>query len=132
MEKAPQEYLVQLESDFMDEALPRLETVGRVTQILRPRLVLVHIEPGVRSRLSLVPGVLGVYDSAPPELSPDLTPAERLFISAWEARQRPKVRPGDNLPWDAPGFVPPDLPPGRDDGNVPPSLTAPRKQGARD
>ncbi len=115
MEKSAWEYLVMIEPNRLDGVLPHLEAVARVTQVLRPRLILVQAEQGVRARVTEVPGVFGVYDTALPELPVDLTPAERLFISAWQERQRPKVRPGENLPWDAPGFVPPDKPPESDD-----------------
>ena len=47
-------------------------------------------------------------------LPPSLTEGERLFAEGWLERQSrgPKERKGEGLPWDAPGFQPPD----RDDG----------------
>jgi hypothetical protein len=46
----------------------------------------------------------------------ELDDGARLFVEAWLAPPRdPSERPGDGLPWDAPGFQPPDPPPGRTD-----------------
>ena len=36
-----------------------------------------------------------------------LTPAEHLFVQAWQARQAPKTRFADGLDWDAEGFSAP-------------------------
>ncbi|NGO13334.1 hypothetical protein G5C60_38495 [Streptomyces sp. HC44] len=43
----------------------------------------------------------------------ELAPGDRLFVDAW--RERPLSKPdrrGEGLPWDAPGFEPPDRPAG--------------------
>lgn len=46
----------------------------------------------------------------------ELDDGARLFVEAWLTPPRdPSDRPGDGLPWDAPGFQPPDPPPGRTD-----------------
>ena len=39
-----------------------------------------------------------------------LSEAEMLFVDVWRARldEPAKQRPGDGVPWDAPGFEPPD------------------------
>ena len=43
------------------------------------------------------------------ELPADLSETEHLFVTAWLARRRTtKLRRGDGLAWDAPGFTPPD------------------------
>lgn len=44
-----------------------------------------------------------------------LSAGERLFVQGWGAGQtaEPKARPGEGLPWDAPGFEPPDDPAAR-------------------
>jgi hypothetical protein len=107
---APHEVLVLLEPRLADEALAQLRAVAVVTQVLPPRLALVRADPETMGRAAQIAGVRDVYDDTPPELPPDLTPAERLFVSAWEARRQPKTRPGEGLPWDAPGFQPPDSP----------------------
>ena len=110
MTDAPQEYLIILESSLANRALGQLAAVATVTQVQPPRLVLIRADPGVRERLVGIAGVMGVYNVTPPGLPSDLTPTERLFISAWAARQQRKSRPGEGLPWDAPGFVAPDAP----------------------
>ena len=106
------EFLVILETRSADEALVRLRAVANVTQVLPPRLAIVEAERETAARVARIEGVLGVYDDAVPEVPPDLTPSERVFVSAWEARRQPKTRPGEGLSWDAPGFLPPD-PPGQ-------------------
>jgi hypothetical protein len=39
------------------------------------------------------------------------TYGEKIFVAGWKQRQsdafKNKIRPGDGLPWDAPGFKPP-------------------------
>jgi hypothetical protein len=109
MTDAPREHLIILESSLANQALGQLEAVATVTQVLPPRLVLIRADSGVRERLIGIAGVMGVYNVTPPGLPSDLTRMERVFISAWEARQR-KSRPGEGLPWDSPGFVAPDAP----------------------
>lgn len=110
MTDVPREHLVILEPHLADQALVRLKAVAIVTQVLRPRLLLIRTDIKAEETAARIAGVLGVYGAAPSKLPLDLTPEERLFISAWEARRQPKIRPGDGLPWDAPGFVPPDAP----------------------
>lgn len=53
-----------------------------------------------------------INPDAPP---PGLTDDESLFIESWRARPQAgaKERKGEGLPWDAPGFQPPDGPPRR-------------------
>lgn len=106
------EFLVLLETRLADEALAQLRAVANVTQVLPPRLAIVQADRETTARAARIEGVLGVYDDAVPEVPPDLTPSERVFVSAWEARRQPKTRPGEGLSWDAPGFLPPD-PPGQ-------------------
>lgn len=110
MADPPRELLLILESTLANQALRQLEPAGIITQALRPRLVLIQDVPGVQERLTGIAGVAGVYRSVPSDLPANLTFAERVFISAWEARQRPKSRPGEGLSWDSPGFVAPDAP----------------------
>jgi hypothetical protein len=110
MTDPPRELLVLLDPRRGGEALSQLQSVVSVTQMLPPRLALVRADPGATHRVTDIEGVLGVYDDAPPENPPDLTPEERVFVSAWEARRQPKTRRGEGLSWDAPGFQPPDPP----------------------
>jgi hypothetical protein len=110
MTDPPRELLVMIDPGLGDQALHRLRAVASVTQVLPPRLALVGADPEATDRVTGVVGVLGVYDDTLPDRPPDLTPAEDVFISAWEARRHPKTRRGEGLPWDAPGFLPPDPP----------------------
>ncbi len=86
-------------------AVAALRRVGVVTQLLPPRLAVVRIAPG--SDLPHVPGTT-VYVGRP---DVDLSKSERIFVDAWLARDQPKDRVGDGLPWDAPGFEAPDWSP---------------------
>lgn len=110
MADVQRERLVILEARLADEARAKLEAVGLVTQVLRPRLLLIRADPKVDESVARIKGVLGIYDAVPPSLPSDLSSEERVFISAWDARRQPKTRPGEGLPWDAPGFVAPDAP----------------------
>ena len=53
----------------------------------------------------------------PPEVLAELDPNERLFVEGWLTnRSTAKTdRPGEGLPWDAPGMTPPDPPPDNDE-----------------
>jgi hypothetical protein len=109
------ELLVILDTDGTAAALDRLASVARVTQVLLPRLALVRADAAARDAIRRIPGVIALVEEAPADLPPDLTPEERVFVAAWAARGAPKVRPGEGLDWDAPGFEPPDRPAGEDD-----------------
>jgi hypothetical protein len=104
------EFLVILEPRLADKTLAQLRAIANVTQVLAPRLALVRADPETMARAAQIGGVLDVSDDTLPELPQDLSPSERLFVSAWEARRQPKTRPGEGLSWDAPGFLPPDPP----------------------
>ena len=110
MPDVPRELLIVLDSQPASETLARLRAVANVTQVFPPRLALVLAGPDARTRVAGIQGVLHVLDDPACELPADLTPAERIFAAAWQARQQPKTRPGEGLPWDAPGFEPPDQP----------------------
>ena len=112
MPDAPRELLIVLDSQPASETLARLRAVATVTQVFPPRLALVQAGPDARTRIARIQGVLHVLDNSARNLPADLTPAECAFAAAWQARQQPKTRPGEGLPWDAPGFEPPDQPDG--------------------
>src|SRR6187455_800819 len=105
---APDDLLVILEPHRAVEAAAQVQSVAAVTQMLAPRLVLVRNGKDTRERILSIPGVLGVYDRPPPDLPPDVTPAERLFVGGWAQAQHPKVRAHDGSSWNAPGLQPPD------------------------
>lgn len=84
-----------------------------------PRVVVLRVEPErvdelvPHSRLAIVRTADGATESrGDASVVDELDAGARLFVEAWRAPQRAKTeRPGDHLPWDAPGFEPPDLPP---------------------
>jgi hypothetical protein len=110
MPEALRELLAVLEPGLADEALAQLRAVANITQVLPPRLALIRADPDTMARARRIQGVLDVYEDVAPALPLDLTPSERVFISAWQARRQPKTRRGEGLSWDAPGFLPPDPP----------------------
>jgi hypothetical protein len=86
-----------------EEALARLRTYAAVTQVLPPRLELA-VPRGPRPDL---PGIRWYEEEPAADVVERLTPDERLFVSARQARRTPKTRTGDGLPWDASGRLPP-------------------------
>ncbi|MEV7177303.1 hypothetical protein [Kitasatospora sp. NPDC093679] len=111
MNEPPHEALVLLAP--VEGVLDRLRELVAVTQLGSQRVVLAVVGEGQREKVLALPGVLGVYTDAVPDTARRVfSPGEQLFVSAWEARARPKERPGDGLAWDDPGFRPPDRPTG--------------------
>jgi hypothetical protein len=110
MADVPRERLVILEPGAASAARAKIEAVAAVTQALEPRLLLIRADPKAAEAVARIAGVAGVHDGPPAELPSDLTPAERTFVAAWAARGQPKTRPGEGLPWDAPGHLAPDGP----------------------
>lgn len=97
-------------SDGLEVAVAR---VARLVQRCPPRLAIVEADPRAQAAIRALPGVRSVTDGPlDEEILRDLTEAERLFAAGWVASRQPKVRAGDGLPWDAPGFDPPDRPGG--------------------
>ncbi|SNQ46520.1 conserved hypothetical protein [Frankia canadensis] len=97
-----------------DAGRDALAGVGRVTSAMPPRLVLLAGVPAERAgEVAALPGVRGAFaGDVPAALREALSPAESLFVDGWLARRHGKDRgPGEGLPWDAPGFSPPDPPP---------------------
>lgn len=98
-----QEALVVMEDTTVARTgVDDLRRAGQVTQVLPPRLALVvpgPVDPAAAAGLS-------VHTDDRPDLV-DATEAERLFVEAWWSRRADKRRPGDGLPWDAPGFQAP-------------------------
>lgn len=115
MAAEPVQLLVVLDEDEADAALERLRGAFRVTQVAHPRLAVVETTRGAgQASLRAIPGVVEVAGAdVPAELMDSLRPEEELFVMAWSRRMTEglrKERPGEGLPWDAPGFTPPDDP----------------------
>ncbi|MCL9757938.1 hypothetical protein MXD95_001475 [Frankia sp. AiPa1] len=85
-------------------------TFGRITSTLPPRLVLLAAPASRARELAALPGVRAVcVDDVPWALRAVLDPAETIFVDGWLARHTDKSRgESDGIPWDAPGFQPPD------------------------
>lgn len=110
------EVLVVLEAAHAAQALDELRRHAPVIGVLPPRLAVVAAAAGQVRELRTLPGLEALFENEIPEaFRASLEPGERLFAEAWLARQREKgkPRPGDGLPWDAPGFLPPDKSPHR-------------------
>jgi len=106
------DHLVVVDPDDSAAALARIGALGRVEQVLPPRLAIVRAEREVVPLLMRTDGVLEVVSDTTTPDSGAWTDGERLFIDAWVARRADKQRPGEGLHWDAPGFLPPDRPDG--------------------
>lgn len=87
MVETPREHLVVLASEQAEAALAGIEAAAPVTQLLRPRLLLVLADPDARDNIRRIPGVLGVYGTAPDSEPLGLLPEEQLFVDAWAARR---------------------------------------------
>ena len=106
------EALVILDGADHEEALGALRRNAVVTQFLPPRLALVALPTNLRAvHLPRWRGATVYEDDVPGAVLDKLSEQERLFVSAWATRRIGKERIGDHLPWDAPGYSPPDRPP---------------------
>jgi hypothetical protein len=105
------EVLVILRPGAGTDGLARLRSEYPVTSVMPPRIAVLSAGAGIE-RVSGLPDVEAVLAQPEDEAPPSLSEPERLFVSAWRARQHagPKTRAGDGLSWDAPGFLPPDPP----------------------
>jgi hypothetical protein len=104
--------LVILDADRADTARAEIEGVAPVTQMLRPRLLLISAAPGVPERVRRIPGVVEIFDRPSVVAESDLSPPERVFVDAWATRNISKTRRGEGLNWGETGFEPPDAPDG--------------------
>jgi hypothetical protein len=97
-------------------AIEALGLIAPVTQALPPRLALVDVALADAAEILAQPYTVGVYAGPPPAgVLATLDLAERIFVDAWLARVQLALGgagppPGDGLPWDAPGYEPPDPP----------------------
>ncbi len=95
--------------DDCHQVVGDLRGFAQVTAILPPRLALVATPADGAGALARLPGVVGVFThTVPAGLRETLTATENLFVDAWLARLAGKSRPGEGLPWDAAGRLPPD------------------------
>lgn len=107
----PSEALVILDPADDGGAAQAVRAHARVTQSISPRVLVVSTAGADLERIRLHPGVSRVVAGAAPGEIPGLDAQESLFVAAWASRQGGKAaRGGDGLPWDTPGFTPPDPP----------------------
>jgi hypothetical protein len=107
--------LALLRTDAAASLLERLQKQYTVISLLRPRILVLDADDETAAQLRRDTEIVGVFEGqVPAEIVAQLEPTERLFVSAWSQQQSSegKKRSGDGLPWDSPGFVPPDRPPG--------------------
>lgn len=102
--------LVLLPERSAPAELARLRLLYRVSSLLEPRIAILEVSEGELAILVQRQGLDGVYpDTIPAEVLSRLHPQEQLFVAAWSLQRaaRQKQRPGEGLPWDAPGFQAP-------------------------
>lgn len=106
------ERLVVLAATGADAALAELRARHPVLGTLPPRLVVADLDDGQADALRRLPSTEAVVSGPDEPLPPSLDEGEQLFARGWQQRSRggEKERPGEGLPWDAPGFLPPDSP----------------------
>jgi hypothetical protein len=101
--------LVILEGGDAAARLPELERTVRVVHRLPPRLAIVDAPDEALEALERSTGVRSHRAPLDAAVLASLGPEERVFAEAALAPSGAKpARPGEGLPWDAPGFEPPD------------------------
>jgi hypothetical protein len=89
---------------------------GRIVAGFLPQALIVQVKEGVVDDLRRLLGAGTVYTEAIPATAVEAAAEPvRSVLTAWNQRRsqsgaRPEPR-GRDLPWDAPGFLPPDPPP---------------------
>lgn len=110
------ELLVIITGDRADESFKQVSANFNVKQAASNRVAVVEGDQSVSAQLKTIPSVTVVpAGDIPSALAEKLDEGESLFVSAWVSRTKEgtsKKRPGEGLSWDAPGFEPPDPPPG--------------------
>lgn len=106
------ERLVVLSPAAGHAALAELQARYPVLGTLPPRLAVADLDDGQADALRRLPSTEAIISDPAEPLPPSLIESERLFGQAWQRRRQGGVRerPGEGLPWDAGGFLPPDPP----------------------
>ncbi len=107
MTESVRETLVLITGRYQD-VIEELRAFATVTQMLPPSLALVMLPDEQRDAIPEITGAVFYVDDIPPEVVDDLPQGEQIFIRAWQIRSLSKKRHGDQLPWDSPGYTPPD------------------------
>jgi hypothetical protein len=98
---------------FLDENTDVEVLDGQATVIhsASSRMHIIRTSSATRAQLAVLPGVVCITDTElPPEYAQRLNSQESIFAEAFAVRETSKERLGDGLPWDSPGFEPPDPP----------------------
>lgn len=105
--QATEHLLVVDEPERFEAIVAAVGATAPVIQQLPPRLAIVA-SPASGQQLPQVSGATWYREGA--AIDERLSAEELLFVTAWRQRRRTKDRPGEGLPWDAPGYQPPDAP----------------------
>ena len=101
-----QEVLVVLGPSADREAVVRL---APIVHSASDRVFAVRGDSAQVARIRQLPGVTQVLTGEEPEdATHGLSGTEELFARAWLMARQPKQRKGQGLPWDTPGYLPPD------------------------
>ena len=107
------EMLVVLTATHRQQTREVIKNRFQLRHIVSDRILVIE-KPDER-QISLLRAMTGIQvatvEPLPQDILNTLNQTETLWVAAWFERKRPKQRPGDGLTWDAPGFLPPDLPP---------------------
>lgn len=90
------------------------EAGARILEAAPPNAAVVEMDPARAQALVYTAGLRGAYSHLISDAHLERMPADaRPAALAWNARQRGRALDGDKagLAWDAPGHLPPDLPP---------------------
>jgi hypothetical protein len=105
--------LVILDED-QTAARQQVLAICRNHQAASGRVLALECPAAELARLQALSGITVITDpNQPLPMEASLTTGESLFVAGWRRRiqeAQTKQRPGDTLPWDAPGFTPPDAP----------------------
>ena len=102
------DFLLLLDKDSPADVL---SGQAAIVHSVSPRLFVIRSGPATRAELAALTGVAAITDcELPQEYQQILNPQEMLFATAFAASGTSKQRVGEGLPWDAPGFEPPDPP----------------------
>ena len=102
------DFLILMDGDTGVEALAGR---AKVVHSGSSRLHIIRPHSATMAELASIPGIVALTaGKLPLEHQQTLNQQEALFAAAFGSRRTPKDRVGEGLPWDAPGFEPPDPP----------------------
>jgi hypothetical protein len=104
------EVLVILSDHEVARVRSQIEQETRVLHSVSPRVFVVEMTaPAMDYLAQMEDEVASTISDVSPAVLDTLNDQERQWVSAWNLRRLKKPRRlGEGLPWDAPGFSPPD------------------------